>query len=63
LKEYHLTWRTVPLSGSVYYKGVLTIKANSFDEAVDEAERIIRAKPHQKFRDVPLQIIQKGQVS
>jgi len=60
LKKYCLKWRTVPLSGSIYSHGVLTINARSFDEAVDKAELIIRAKSHQKFRDVPLQIIEKG---
>lgn len=59
MKEYSLSWRTIPSSGSVYYKGVLSVRAASFHAAIDEAEKIIRAK-HKKFRDVPLKIIEEG---
>ena len=62
MKEYYFSWRTVPPAGSVYYKGVLTVTADYFDEAMDEAEKIIRGKS-KKFIDIPLKIIEKGEDS
>jgi hypothetical protein len=59
LKEYHLNWKTIPQSGSVYYKGFLKVKASSFEEAIKKAEKIIRAKS-KRLLDVPLEITEKG---
>ncbi len=60
MKSFHFKWKTAPLKGSVYWWGGVTVEANSFDEAIDEAERLIRAK-NKVGHKMPLKIVEQGE--